>query len=59
MAYSHEAQGLHARGPRHTREVTCRVCGLSWEVIGHEEYGLWLPERDDDLVCEDCWGEAR
>ncbi len=35
----------YARGPRHTREVTCRVCGETWEVEGHEEYGTWWPRR--------------
>ncbi len=49
---------LHAPGPRHYREVRCAGCGNEWEVLGHEEYGLWLPERDDDLTCEECGGEA-
>ncbi len=29
-----------------------------WEVIGHTEYGTWWPERDDDLECPECEGEA-
>jgi hypothetical protein len=49
---------LHAEGPRYQREVRCPECGISWEVEGHYEYGLWLPERDDDLTCEECGEEA-
>ena len=49
---------LHGRGPRHWREVSCPACGFCWEVEGHYEYGLWLPERDDDLYCEECGEEA-
>ncbi len=26
----------YARGPRHTREVTCRVCSQTWEVDAHD-----------------------
>ncbi len=48
----------YARGPRHHRTVTCSVCGETWDVEGHEEYGTWWPEDDDDLLCPDCWGEA-
>ena len=49
---------LHAGGPRHWREVRCPECGFSWEVEGHEEYGTWWPERDDDLCCPECGEEA-
>ncbi len=38
---------LHAPGPRHHRELTCGECGYRWEV-----------ERDDDLECPECEGEA-
>ncbi len=57
MAYSHEAW-LHSRGPREERELKCSVCGETWWAYGRVEYGIWLPEDDDDLLCEDCWGEA-
>jgi DNA-directed RNA polymerase subunit RPC12/RpoP len=49
---------LHAPGPRHYQEVRCSKCGWSWEVLGHEEYGIWLPERDDELTCEECGAEG-
>ena len=49
---------LHAPGPRERREVRCPECGWTWEVEGHTEYGLWLPERDDDLTCEECGAEG-
>jgi len=49
---------LHAPGPRHHREVRCGVCSWTWEVIGHEEYGVWWPECDDALTCEECGAEA-
>jgi DNA-directed RNA polymerase subunit RPC12/RpoP len=49
---------LHAQGPRHYRELTCGECGYFWEELGHVEYGIWLPERDDDLECPECEGEA-
>ncbi len=49
---------LHSPGPRHYREMTCAECGYRWEVLGHTEYGTWWPERDDDLECEECGGEA-
>ncbi len=49
---------LHAPGPRHPREVRCPECGWTWEAMGHHEYGLWLPERDDDLLCEECGAEG-
>lgn len=51
---------LHAPGPRERREARCpeRGCGRTWEVEGHTEYGLWLPERDDDLTCEECGAEG-
>jgi hypothetical protein len=45
---------LHAPGPRHYTEVECPTCGWSWEVEGHYEYGLWVPEREDDLECPVC-----
>ncbi len=49
---------LHARGPRHMREVRCPGCGETWEAMGNTEYGVWLPERDDDLLCEECGAEG-
>ena len=49
---------LHARGPRHWREVRCPECGWTWEAASHYEYGLWLPERDDDLLCDECGAEG-
>jgi hypothetical protein len=49
---------LHAPGPRHHRELTCTLCRYRWEALGHVEYGIWLPERDDDLECPECEGEA-
>ena len=55
--YSHDAW-LHAPGPRHYREVECEGCGWSWDVEGHYEYGLWIPERDDDLECPVCYEVA-
>jgi hypothetical protein len=53
----HDA-GLHAPGPREWREARCSECGWTWEVEGHTEYGLWLPERDEDLTCEECGREG-
>jgi hypothetical protein len=55
--YGHDAW-LHARGLRHWRELRCPACGFTWEVEGHEEYGTWWPERDDDLYCPECGTEA-
>ncbi len=49
---------LHAPGPRERREVRCPECGWTWEVQGHTEYGIWIPERDDDLLCEECGVEG-
>jgi hypothetical protein len=49
---------LHSPDPRHYREMTCAEYGYSWESLGHIEYGVWLPERDDDLKCPECGGEA-
>jgi hypothetical protein len=49
---------LHAPGPRERREARCNECGWTWEVEGHTEYGLWLPEHDDDLTCEECGAEG-
>lgn len=49
---------LHARGPVHWREVRCPECDWTWEVAGHYEYCIWLPERDDDLYCEECGAEG-
>ena len=49
---------LHAPGPRERREARCPECDWTWEVIGRTEYGIWIPERDDDLVCEECGAEG-
>ncbi len=51
---------LHAPGPREWREARCPegACGWTWEVQGHTEYGIWIPERDDDLLCEECGAEG-
>ena len=38
--------------------MECEGCGWSWEVEGRYEYGLWLPERDDDLECPVCYEVA-
>ena len=49
---------LRARGPRHWREVRYPGCGVTWEASGHYEYGLWLSERDDDMLCDECGAEG-
>jgi len=49
---------FHAPGPMEYREARCPGCGRTWEVEGHAEYGLWYPERDDDLLCEGCGAEG-
>ncbi len=49
---------LHAPGPRERREARCPGCGWTWAVEGHTEYGLWYPERDDDVICEECGAEG-
>ncbi len=60
MAWGGYDAWLHAPGPKEERELTCSECGYTWEAEGHNEYGLWLPERDDDLECPEpeCVGEA-
>jgi hypothetical protein len=49
---------LHSPWPREQLEARCPECGRTWEVEGHIDYGLWLPERDDDLFCEECGAEG-
>ena len=49
---------LHAPGPRERREAWCPECGWRWEVEGHTEHRMWLPERDDGLTCEECGNEG-
>lgn len=45
-----------ARGRKAKRytQLECLRCGHVWEVEGHEEYGCWFPEHDDDLHCPEC-----
>jgi hypothetical protein len=49
---------LHAPGTRERRESRCTERGRSWDVIGHAEYGLWYPERDD-VLCEECGAKGK
>ena len=49
---------LYARGPVHWREAQCPECEETWEVAGHYEHCIWLPERDDDMLCEGCGAEG-
>jgi hypothetical protein len=53
----HDAR-LHDPGPRERREARCLECRRTWEAEGHTEYGVWIPERDDDLNCEECGAEG-
>ena len=46
--YGHDAW-LHARGPRHWREVSCPGCGFSWEIEGHEEYIYHYGNRPEEI----------
>lgn len=39
-------------------ELECLKCGHEWMVEGHEEYGTWMPERDDDLFCPECGSDG-
>ena len=49
---------MHTPGLRERREARCPECGRRWEVEGHAEHGLWLPERDDDLLCGEYGAEG-
>ncbi len=34
-------------------------CGATWLVEGHEEYGCFFLEREDDILCPDCGREGK
>lgn len=50
----------YERGPVHEHPARCpdENCGATWLVRGHEEYGTFWLERDDDLLCPDCEEEG-
>ncbi len=46
------------RGPVREWLFECLKCGHEWMVEGHEEYGTWFPEHDDDLFCPECGSDG-
>ena len=44
----------YSHGPVSERTLRCSRCELTWEAEGHEEYGWWWPEQDDDALCPEC-----
>ena len=42
---------------KHEEDITCKLCGHTWEVTVCEEYGMGWYEPDETPVCSQCGTE--